>query len=86
MNEEKPKQFRSRISSPLATSLDTQPYLRLITAGMQDRDPTPHIEEIAAMPLEKRYVWRVTSALKWAFADLKTVSVNLDRETLSRGI
>src|SRR5271170_283787 len=67
----------------LATSPDMQPYLRLIKAGMQDRDTTPHMEEIAAMPLEKRYVWRVASALKWAFADLETVSVNVDRETLS---
>ena len=39
---------------------------------------------IAAMPLEKRYVWRVASALKWAFADLETVSVNVDRETLPK--
>jgi hypothetical protein len=42
------------------------------------------MEEIAALPLEKRYVWRVASALKWAFADLETVSVNVDRETLSK--
>jgi len=68
----------------LATSPDMRPYLRLIRAGMQDRDTTPHMEEIAAMPLEKRYVWRVASALKWAFADLETVSVNVDRETLSQ--
>jgi hypothetical protein len=52
----------------LATSPDTQPYL----------------DEIAALPLEKRYVWRVASALKWAFADLETVSVAVDRQTLSQ--
>ena len=67
----------------LATSPDMQPYLRLIKAGMQDRDTAPHMEEIAALPLEKRYVWRVGSALKWAFVDLETVSVDVDRETLS---
>src|SRR3984885_12556983 len=67
----------------LATSPEMQPYLRLIKAGMQDQDIAPHMEEIAALPLEKRYVWRVASALKWAFADLETVSVNVDRETLS---
>jgi hypothetical protein len=61
-----------------------QPYLRLIKAGMQDHDTTPHMEEIAAIPLEKRYVWRVASALKWAFADLETVNVNVDREALSK--
>ena len=67
----------------LVTSPDMQPYLRLIKAGMQDQDTTQHMEEIAAIPLEKQYVWRVASALKWAFADLETVSVNVDRETLS---
>jgi hypothetical protein len=67
----------------LATSADMQPYLRLIKAGMQDRDTTPHLEEIADLPLEKRYVWRVASALKWAFADLESVNINVDRQTLS---
>jgi hypothetical protein len=67
----------------LATSPDMQPYLRLIKAGMQDHDITPNVEEIAALPLEKRYIWRVASALKWAFADLEDVSVNVDRQTLS---
>jgi hypothetical protein len=89
MSDKKPKAIpiKDLISEDgaheLATSPDMQPYLRLIKAGMQDRDTTPHMEEIAAMPLEKRYVWRVASALKWAFADLETVSVNVDRETLS---
>lgn len=68
----------------LATSPDMQPYLRLIKAGLQDRDTTSQIEEIAALPLEKRHVWRVASALKWAFADLETVNVNVDRQTLSQ--
>src|SRR5229473_1532366 len=68
----------------LATSPEMQPYLRLIKAGLQDRDTAPHLEEIAQLPFEKRYVWRVASALKWAFADLETVSVNVDRRTLSQ--
>ena len=90
MNEDKPKSIplKDLVSEDgaheLATSPDMQPYLRLIKAGMQDRDTTPHMEEIAAIPLERRYVWRVASALKWAFADLETVSVNVDRETLSK--
>jgi hypothetical protein len=68
----------------LVTSADMQPYLRLRKAGLQDLDTTPHLEEIAALPLEKRYIWRVASALKWAFVDLETVSVNVDRQTLSK--
>src|ERR1700691_4797834 len=68
----------------LATSLDMQPYLRLIKAGLQNHDLKPHIKEISELPLEKRYVWRVASALKWAFADLETVSVAVDPQTLSQ--
>lgn len=41
------------------------------------------MREIAQLPLEKRYVWRVASALKWAFADFDDVNVAVDRETLS---
>ena len=67
----------------LATSENMQPYLRLLKAGLQDKDTAPHVEEIAALPLEKRYIWRIASALKWGFADFDSVYVPVDRETLS---
>ena len=67
----------------LATSENMKPYLRLLKAGLQNKDTTPHVEEIAALPLEKRYIWRIASALKWAFADFDNVYVPVDRETLS---
>ena len=67
----------------LATSETMQPYLRLLMAEMQDHDITPHVEEIAQLPLEKRYIWRIASALKWGFADFDSVYVPVDRETLS---
>jgi hypothetical protein len=90
MSDKKPKSIpiKDLISEDgaheLATSPDMQPYIRLMMAGMQDQDTTPHVEEIAALPLEKRYVWRVASALKWAFADLETVSIAVDRQALSQ--
>ena len=40
------------------------PYLRLIMAEMQGHDVTAQRASITALPLEKRYVWRVASALK----------------------
>jgi hypothetical protein len=40
--------------------------------------------EVAALPLEKRYIWRVASALKWAFADFENPSVVADRRTLGQ--
>jgi hypothetical protein len=67
----------------LATSPDMEPYLRLIMAGMQDHDTAPLIEEIRQLPLEKRYSWRVASAMKWGFADFENVNVEVDRDTLS---
>jgi hypothetical protein len=90
MNEDKPKSIPLKDlitedgAHELATSPNMQPYLRLIKAGLQDQDTTPHLEEIAALPLEKRYIWRVASGLKWAFVDLETVSANVDRQTLSQ--
>ena len=67
----------------LATSETMQPYLRLLKAGLQNKDTTPHVEEIAQLPLEKRYIWRIASALKWGFADFDSMYVPVDRETLS---
>ena len=67
----------------LATSPDMEPYLRLIMAGMQDHDTAPFMEEIRQLPLEKRYSWRVASAMKWGFADFENVNVEVDRDTLS---
>ena len=67
----------------LATSETMQPYLRLLKAGLQNKDTTPHVEEIAQLPLEKRYIWRIASALKWAFADFDNVYVAVDRDSLS---
>src|ERR1700686_2817929 len=68
----------------LATSENMQPYLRLIKAGLQHKAMTSHIEESAALSLEKRYIWRIASALKWGFADFDNVYVGVDRETLSK--
>lgn len=89
MSDKKPKSIpiKDLVSEDgaheLATSPDMKPYLRLIKAGLQDHDITPDVEEIAQLPLEKRYVWRVASALKWAFADFDDVNVVVDRQTLS---
>src|ERR1700674_2046187 len=67
----------------LATFEAMQPYLELLKAERQGHDNTPQVEEIAALPLEKRYIWRIASALKWGFADFDSVYIPVDRETLS---
>ena len=40
------------------------------------------MQALSELPLEKRYIWRVASALKWAFADFDQVNVTADRDTL----
>ena len=70
-------------SEDLLDSPTMKPYLNLMMATMQGKDTGPAIEELTALPLEQRYVWRVASALKWAFADLETMNVEADRKTLS---
>jgi hypothetical protein len=37
---------------------------------------------IRQLPLERRYVWRVASALKWGLADCESLSAEADRQTL----
>jgi hypothetical protein len=68
----------------LAESADMEPYLRLIIAEMRNADPTAELEVLRQLPLERRYVWRVVSALKWAFADFDTVTVDADKQTLTQ--
>jgi hypothetical protein len=61
-----------------------KPYMDLALAVMGHKDVGPAIKEITALPLEKRYTWRVASALKWAFADFESLSVVADRRTLGQ--
>jgi hypothetical protein len=58
----------------LPESAAMEPYMNRAIAMMGGKDTAPAIEELAALPLEKRYVWRVASALKWVFADFDTVT------------
>lgn len=91
MSNEPPEKMRVKdiISEPgaheLASSPDMQPYLELAKAVLLESDPSPELAVIRQLPLEKRYVWRIASALKWGFADFDDLSVNADRETLTPG-
>ena len=66
----------------LMSAPEMQPYLRYIEAAMLGGDVAPALKEIAEMPLNQRYVWRVASALKWGFADFEDWNVVADRKTL----
>jgi hypothetical protein len=66
----------------LLNSPDMQPYVRLAMAGLKGASVDSELRTIREMPLERRYIWRVASALKWAFADFDTVNVRIDKDTL----
>jgi hypothetical protein len=68
----------------LASSPEMQPYMRYIEAALLEKDLGPSMQAIAELPLEKRYVWRVASALKWGFADFEEWNVVVDRKTLQQ--
>jgi hypothetical protein len=67
----------------LATSPDMKPYLEFIKAVILENDPSAELETIRQLPLEKRYIWRVASALKWGLADCESLSVQADKQTLT---
>jgi hypothetical protein len=67
----------------LATSDDMKPYLEYLKAEIQGHDTAAQLSAVAALPLEKRYVWRIASSLKWAFADFDNESVGVDEQTLT---
>ena len=67
----------------LVLSERMKPYLALLKAQMGGQDTEPYLAALAALPLEERYVWRVISALKWAFCDIDTESAIADLHTLS---
>jgi hypothetical protein len=67
----------------LFDSLEMEPYAQFLMAAMTGKDTTAQLDTIRQLPLEKRYVWRVASALKWGFADFDTENVRADRVTVS---
>ena len=59
------------------------PYIKAAEAILSKQGLKEAVEEIAQLPLEQRYIWRILSALKWGFADFDSVNVVMDRKTLS---
>jgi hypothetical protein len=68
------------LAHELATSEGTKPYLDCVIRAYRDDAVglEAALEVIRDLPLEKRYTWRVLSALKWAFADFEDEYVVLD--------
>ena len=68
------------LAHELATSEGTRPYLDCLIKAYC-KNAVGHraaLRVIRDLPLEKRYTWRVFSALKWAFAVFEDEYVGLD--------
>jgi hypothetical protein len=68
------------LAHELATSERTQPYLDCLIKAYRNNAVglEAALQVVRDLPLEKRYTWRVFSALKWAFADFEDEYVGLD--------
>lgn len=67
----------------LVHSETMRPYVKVAEAMLAGKGLKDAIKAVSELPLERRYVWRILSALKWAFADFDSVNVAVDRRTLS---
>lgn len=69
----------------LARSDQMRPYIDFLTAFYSEDEKALEIAEkkVEALPLEKRYIWRIVQALDWGFADFDGVTLRLDMELLS---
>jgi len=70
-------------SEDMVKSEAMKPYLNLVMSTVRQRNVDEAMQQIRALPLEDRYVWRVASAMKWAFADCDGESAEADRDTMS---
>ena len=68
------------LAHELTTSEGMQSYLDCLIKAYRNNGAglEAALEVIRDLPLEKRYTWRVFSALKWAFADFEDEYVTLD--------
>ena len=68
------------LAHELAISEGTRPYLDCLIKEYRNDGAgfEAALQVVRQLPLEKRYTWRVFSALKWAFADFEDEYVALD--------
>ena len=69
----------------LAKSDQMRPYIEFFVAfySKDEKALEVALEKIEALPLEKRYIWRIVQALDWGFADFDSATVRVDKDCLS---
>jgi len=69
----------------LRHSPSMKPYQDFLVQTMKGNDAGMQraLDALTALPLDQRYIWRIISALKFAFGDFDSVLIDFDRDTLS---
>ncbi len=69
----------------LSRSDQMKPYIECYRAIYGKDETALEIarEKVGALPLEKRYIWRILEALNWGFSDFDDETVRLDLKCLS---
>lgn len=70
------------IGEELARSQAMKPYIAFLVAAMRGEDTTEALARIESLPIKERYVARVLAAIRWAFADFDSATLQLDKDTL----
>src|SRR5205809_7435761 len=66
------------IGEMLARSEAMKPYMEYYERAMTGQDYKEALAAIASLPLEKRYLFRVSQCLDWALADFDGETIKLD--------
>lgn len=78
--------LRQIASDPIAEQLmklpEMQPYIQYAMAVLSHDDEEAALNKIRGIPLDKRYLYRILTALEWGFADFDNFSVSADLKTL----
>lgn len=77
------KHFQNEpVAESLAQSENIKPYIEILGAMMGGENTDSLMALMREIPLERRYIWRIVSALKWGLADFDSATVKIDRDTL----
>jgi hypothetical protein len=81
------KRIMAEVDDPLAEQLTEspkmRPYIDFFAAQMKGKGVEAATRVLADLDLKDRYIWRIASALQWAFADFDSETARLDWSCIS---
>jgi hypothetical protein len=71
------------VGDELTKSAKMKPYIDYYVAAMNKKGVEAAVRRVADLELKDRYLWRVASALQWAFGDFDGETAKLDWQFMS---